>query len=81
MCDMKSLPLSSLLRSIYPDLYPVHRLADFVQTVPNENEGEGDEITIPNPPRLRLSAEKCVFFYIKIIVIYHFDSKIIIFTE
>lgn len=30
MCQMKSLPLTSLIQYIYPDLYPIHALEEQV---------------------------------------------------
>lgn len=30
MCQMKSLPLNSLIQYIYPDLYPLHTLEEQV---------------------------------------------------
>lgn len=51
MCQLKSLPLSHLMQSVYPDLYPVHALDD-------RNVKEVDGKMCPQPPRLRLSAEK-----------------------
>ena len=45
MNQLKVLPLSQLMRSIYPDLYAVHNL-----------NSEGDKV-IPQPPRLHLSPE------------------------
>ncbi|KAL0840640.1 hypothetical protein ABMA28_015839 [Loxostege sticticalis] len=51
MCDMKTLPLSSLLRAVYPDLYPIHALHEHT---PREHDDEPS----PDPPRLQLSAER-----------------------
>ncbi|VVD04341.1 protein transport protein Sec24A isoform X10 [Leptidea sinapis] len=48
MCDLKTLPLSQLMRAVYPDLYPVHTLTHYKQ----------DASTAPDPPRLQLSAER-----------------------
>ncbi|XP_028160482.1 protein transport protein Sec24B [Ostrinia furnacalis] len=50
MCDMKTLPLSSLLRAVYPDLYPIHELLSHAP--------EAHEDAAPDPPRLQLSAER-----------------------
>lgn len=53
MCQMKCLPLSLLLQSIYPDLYPVHNLEQ------QAHMDSGDENpTIVPPQRLHLSSEK-----------------------
>lgn len=51
MCQLKTLPLFQLIQMIYPDLYPVHMLDDS-----NSKDIEGK--VCPQPPRLRLSAEK-----------------------
>jgi len=51
MCQMKSLPLTYLIQSIYPDLYPLHD----IQLQP---EVEVSERKVPSPPRLQLSAER-----------------------
>lgn len=31
MCQMKSLPLNSLIQYLYPDLYPIHTLEEQVK--------------------------------------------------
>ncbi|XP_059471799.1 protein transport protein Sec24A [Neocloeon triangulifer] len=51
MCQFKSLPLDSLMQSVFPDLYPLHCLTD-------EGALEIEGKVIPQPPRLHLSAEK-----------------------
>uniref|UniRef100_A0A0A9X976 Protein transport protein Sec24A n=4 Tax=Lygus hesperus TaxID=30085 RepID=A0A0A9X976_LYGHE len=51
MCQMKSLPLSQLIQTIYPDLYPVHNITECPQV------SIGDD-TVPAPPTLHLTAEK-----------------------
>ncbi|XP_033231319.1 protein transport protein Sec24A [Belonocnema kinseyi] len=51
MCQLKTLPLSHLIQTIYPDLYPVHALDD-----KHAKDVEGR--VCPQPPRLHLSAEK-----------------------
>lgn len=33
MCQMKSLPLNSLIQYMYPDLYPIHTLEEQVTPV------------------------------------------------
>ncbi|XP_037068145.1 LOW QUALITY PROTEIN: protein transport protein Sec24A-like [Pollicipes pollicipes] len=50
MSQLKCLPLSQLMTSVYPDLYAVHLLSD-------EGAIEQDELLIPQPPRLQLSSE------------------------
>jgi len=50
MNQLKVLPLSQLIQSVYPDLYAVHNLND------QGAISEGDKV-IPQPPRLHLSAE------------------------
>lgn len=50
MCDMKTLPLYSLIQQIYPDLYPVHNLLE--QSIVLNVDGE----EIPQPPHLQLTA-------------------------
>jgi len=50
MNQLKVLPLSQLMQSIYPDLYAVHNLND------QGAISEGEKV-IPQPPRLHLSAE------------------------
>ncbi|XP_034933774.1 protein transport protein Sec24A [Chelonus insularis] len=54
MCQMKTLPLSQLMLTIYPDLYPIHALDD-------QNVKEIEGRLCPQPPRLHLSAEKLDF--------------------
>lgn len=51
MCQMKALPLSQLIQTVYPDLYPIHALDD-------QNAKDIDGKICPQPPRLHLSAEK-----------------------
>lgn len=50
MCDMKTLPLAQLLQNVYPDLYPIYRLAE----CPNVVDSEG--VVIPQPRRLQLTS-------------------------
>jgi len=50
MTQLKCLPLSQLITSLYPDLYAVHQLTD-------EGAIEQEEVVIPQPARLPLSAE------------------------
>ncbi|EFX84798.1 hypothetical protein DAPPUDRAFT_209148 [Daphnia pulex] len=50
MNQLKALPLSQLILSIYPDLYAIHNLHDQVKQ-------EFGDMVIPQPPRLHLSAE------------------------
>lgn len=61
MCGMKSQPLVQLMRAVYPDLYPIHQLSDYIpQDVrePSADREESEEEYAPDPPRLHLSAEK-----------------------
>ncbi|GBP19739.1 Protein transport protein Sec24A [Eumeta japonica] len=58
MCDMKTLPLSQVLRAVYPDLYPIHALAEHVPPPSEEKGGAEEEDNSPDPPRLHLSAER-----------------------
>uniref|UniRef100_A0A0V0G5J3 Putative vesicle coat complex copii subunit sfb3 n=1 Tax=Triatoma dimidiata TaxID=72491 RepID=A0A0V0G5J3_TRIDM len=51
MCQMKSLPLTQLIQTIYPDLYPVHNLHEY----PKINLGED---SVVQPPLLHLTAER-----------------------
>uniref|UniRef100_A0A1B6M3Q4 Uncharacterized protein n=1 Tax=Graphocephala atropunctata TaxID=36148 RepID=A0A1B6M3Q4_9HEMI len=51
MCQMKSLPLTFLIQAIYPDLYPL-------LNIEQQPEVEVGEHTVPQPPRLQLSAER-----------------------
>lgn len=51
MINMKCLPLTNLIQSVYPDMYRVDQL-EVVKT-----EEDEDGILIPNPDRLQLSAE------------------------
>jgi len=50
MVEQKTLPTRALLQELYPDLYPVHALATGAQH-------EDEDIEVPVPPRLQLSAE------------------------
>lgn len=52
MCDMKTWPLSHLVRAVYPDLYPVHQLAGYMTDEPLTED------SAPSPPRLHLTAER-----------------------
>uniref|UniRef100_A0A2S2Q3L3 Protein transport protein Sec24A n=1 Tax=Sipha flava TaxID=143950 RepID=A0A2S2Q3L3_9HEMI len=52
MCQMKSLPLNSLIQYIYPDLYPIHNLEE----QPKVNYEKLTEV--PLPPVIQLSAER-----------------------
>ncbi|XP_050423088.1 protein transport protein Sec24B [Adelges cooleyi] len=52
MCQMKSLPLYSLMQFIYPDLYPIHTLEE----QPKINYEK--LVEVPIPPLLQLSAER-----------------------
>lgn len=52
MCNVKVSPLSVLLRAVYPDLYPVHQLAQYLPA------HEDDDEHTPDPPRLQLTAER-----------------------
>ncbi|CAH0392823.1 unnamed protein product [Bemisia tabaci] len=51
MNQMKCLPLTFLIQSVYPDLYPVH----YLDQVP---EVEFEDKLVPQPPRLQLSSER-----------------------
>jgi len=51
MINMKCLPLTNLIQSVYPDMYRVDQL-EVVKTVEDE-----DGIPIPNPDRLQLTSE------------------------
>ncbi|XP_050538607.1 protein transport protein Sec24A isoform X2 [Daktulosphaira vitifoliae] len=52
MCQMKSLPLYSLMQFIYPNLYPIHTLEEQPKT-------NYEKLTdVPLPPLLQLSAER-----------------------
>jgi len=51
LIDMKCLPLSTLIQSVYPDLY---RVDDLLNAETQEDE-EG--VSVPNPPRKQLSSE------------------------
>ncbi|XP_015122923.1 protein transport protein Sec24B [Diachasma alloeum] len=55
MCQMKTLPLSQLIQTVYPDFYPIHALDD------TKNTKDIDGKVCPQPPRLHLSAEKLDF--------------------
>jgi protein transport protein SEC24 len=50
MIDMKTKPLSQLIQLIYPDLYPVHDLAEQPVVLNAEEE------PIPQPPHMQLTA-------------------------
>ncbi|CAK1553420.1 unnamed protein product [Leptosia nina] len=50
MCDLKCHPLAQLIRLVYPDLYPIHSLAQHVH--------KEDEELVPDPPRLQLTSER-----------------------
>lgn len=50
LLQMKNLPLRLLMKSVYPDLYAIHALTDEGGLVEND-------IVIPQPARLHLSAE------------------------
>ncbi|XP_038210200.1 protein transport protein Sec24A [Zerene cesonia] len=50
MCELKCLPLAQLLRLVYPDLYPIHTLAQYVQ--------RDDDEQLPHPPRMQLTSER-----------------------
>merc|ERR1719309_1676087 len=52
LINMKCLPLSAMIQTIYPDLYRV----DTLETVETKEDEDGN--LIPQPPRLQLSAEK-----------------------
>jgi len=52
LINMKCLPLSAMIQTIYPDLYRV----DSLETVETKEDEDGN--LIPQPPRLQLSAEK-----------------------
>ncbi|XP_043484363.1 protein transport protein Sec24A [Leptopilina heterotoma] len=52
MCQLKTLPLSQLIQTIYPDLYAVHSLNDKQHV--KDIEGR----ICPQPERMHLSAEK-----------------------
>lgn len=52
MCALKTSPLAQLVRSVYPDLFPVHELRDHV---PRHDD---DDDHAPDPPRLQLTAER-----------------------
>ncbi|CAK1603896.1 unnamed protein product [Parnassius mnemosyne] len=54
MCALKSLPLSQLMRLVYPELYALHDLSEHAS---RPEEDDDDEPT-PEPPRLHLSAER-----------------------
>lgn len=56
MCEMKSLPLASLIRYIYPDFYNIDCL--FANLSQNGVEEKATEEEKPDPPRMQLSAEK-----------------------
>ncbi|KAJ2939658.1 hypothetical protein O0L34_g14377 [Tuta absoluta] len=60
MCDMKTLPLGQLMRRVYPDLYPVHCLHEYLPAVPapGEESAAEEHDDAPEPPRLHLSAER-----------------------
>ncbi|XP_068630265.1 protein transport protein Sec24A [Battus philenor] len=53
MCDMKTLPLSQLLRAVYPEMYAVHALDEYAPRLEDE-----DDDPAPDPPRLHLTAER-----------------------
>lgn len=53
MCEMKTLPLDQLIKYIYPDFYNLDCLIN--QQQKNEDQ---EEIAVPVPPRLQLSAEQ-----------------------
>ncbi|XP_063983173.1 protein transport protein Sec24A [Diachasmimorpha longicaudata] len=55
MCQMKTLPLSQLMQTVYPDLYLIHLSDDSKETQSLHGK------TWPEPPRLNLSAEKLDF--------------------
>ncbi|XP_051176708.1 protein transport protein Sec24A isoform X2 [Leptopilina boulardi] len=52
MCQLKTLPLSQLIQTIYPDLYAVHTLDD------KQRVKDIDGRICPQPSRLHLSAER-----------------------
>jgi len=54
LINMKCLPLTQLIQTLYPDMYRV----DGLETAPTIEDEEGS--LLPNPPRLQLSAEKLV---------------------
>jgi len=83
LIDMKCLPLTTLLQTVYPDLYRVDQL-DTVETTEDE---EG--VLVANPDRLQLSSEKIAlsgaylmdlgekyYFFIGKVVQQHFCEKI-----
>ncbi|XP_045520158.1 protein transport protein Sec24A isoform X1 [Pieris brassicae] len=53
MCDLKCQPLPQLLRTVYPDLYPIHTLEQHT----HKDESEEEEVN-PDPPRLQLTSER-----------------------
>ncbi|KAI9561908.1 hypothetical protein GHT06_012870 [Daphnia sinensis] len=55
MNQLKVLPLSQLILSVYPDMYAIHNLHDQVNQ--RNSACHQGEMVIPQPPRLHLSAE------------------------
>ncbi|KAF7996308.1 hypothetical protein HCN44_001940 [Aphidius gifuensis] len=54
MCQMKSLPLTQMIQTIYPDLYPIHMLDDRGAKIIDSKK-------CPQPPRIHVTAEKLDF--------------------
>lgn len=53
MCQMKTLPLDQLIKYVYPDLYLLDPLF-------SDSYGGSKRLDRAEPPRLQLSAERCV---------------------
>ncbi|XP_059048258.1 protein transport protein Sec24A [Achroia grisella] len=64
MCDMKTMPLSQLLRAVYPDLYALHTLHEYLDPKDPYDPHDicdmpaVDEDPAPDPPRMHLTAER-----------------------
>lgn len=54
--QFKTLPLTQLIQTVYPDLYRVDNLTD--EGALKEEDDNGTEVVIPQPDRLQLSFEK-----------------------
>lgn len=56
--SFKTLPLCHLIHLVYPDLYRVDDLTDETDDVLVEENEDGEQVRVPQPPRLQLSFER-----------------------
>lgn len=56
--SFKTLPLHQLIQLVYPDLYRVDDLTDDGEDVLVDENEDGEQVRVPQPPRLQLSFER-----------------------